>query len=240
MARRGHAFDIRASDLGPYTPDDPLTDRLLRSPLRGPFGEWARALGFLLMPRARQRRSKLLGRNEAFARVITEAKGCRTFLDATKIPERVALLRRLSGFELSVLHLVRDPRAVVHSMIRNQGADVEAAARSWSEVNRRSERAAALVPATRRLRLRYEDLCAAPAAALQVVTHFLGLEPFAAPPTGTVREDHVIGNRMRLAPIASITLDESWRQGLTPSVESVARRLTATTAARFGYAIGPG
>ena len=84
-----------------------------------------------------------------------------------------------------VIHLVRDSRAVVASLIRASrepwGRDwaprtPEAAAKRWLECVEAAERSGAVLGAARFLRVRYEALHAEPSRELARVLGFLGLE----------------------------------------------------------------
>jgi hypothetical protein len=77
----------------------------------------------------------------------------------------------------TVIEMVRDPRAVIASMKRFPwtGDDTALNARYWRDsVRRGGAILSTALSADRRLRVRYEDLVAEPAAALQTICDFLG------------------------------------------------------------------
>lgn len=81
------------------------------------------------------------------------------------------------------VHLVRDGRQVVRSLGESfsggfawAGDTVAARARLWASLVTRARRAGRALPHDRYLELRYEDLCAAPRAALGRVLAFAGLD----------------------------------------------------------------
>jgi hypothetical protein len=53
-------------------------------------------------------------------RAIRKVTGCSTIVDASKKPGHGFVLANMSGIDLSVLHLVRDPRGVAHSWMKAQ------------------------------------------------------------------------------------------------------------------------
>ncbi len=81
MKRRGFAFDIRQSDLEFDLGGAGVSNLMLRTAVRGPLFEMARNVGIAMVPRAHRELERLLRRNEAFIDVVTDLKGCKTFLD---------------------------------------------------------------------------------------------------------------------------------------------------------------
>src|SRR5688500_13393302 len=163
MKERGHEFDVWDSDLDFRAKGGGISDVILRAVQRGPILETARSIGVRVVPGARRELSRILSRIENLAEVVTGLKGSRIFLDSSKRPERAVFMRRIPSFDMRVLHLVRDGRAVTWSNMKNLGVGVEAAADSWVADNRAAEQARRYFPKDRWMTLRYEDLCADPA-----------------------------------------------------------------------------
>lgn len=124
-------------------------------------------------------------------------------VDASKDPYRLAWLARDRALDLRVVHLVRDPRGVVHSLTRRAGHPIVPAARraaAWRlenrivrEVTRRH------LPAAATKVVRYEDLARTPAEVVADLFAFLGLAPHdeAVADYPTVEVHAVAGNPMR-------------------------------------------
>ena len=178
-------------------------------------------------------------------------------VDSSKLAHRLKLVRRIDAFDVRVIHLVRDGRAVALTYMDEQtyadasdpalrrggrGAAASAgpqmpmsrAADKW----RRSLRSAEFVlgvPRSSWLRLTYEELCQTPGAVLQRVFEFLGVDPHGAAADFRSAEHHVVGNGMRLDNVSSIRLDERWKSALSAqdlrTFESVAGAMNR----RFGY-----
>lgn len=236
MAARGHHFDVvDAAALDFRAPHDPLADGMMRAGPRGPVLETVRRLGLDLLPGPRRVMAKIVQRNQDFIETVTALNGCRVFVDASKRPVRALHLRRLTGARVKVIHLVRDGRAVACSAMRNLGAAPEAGAVSWLRTNLACERARHQFAADDWMLLRYEDLCADPAAALAALQRFIGVAE--RPPAGDFHDgQHVIGNRMRLRHAGEIVADERWRQSLGAAERTVIERVLGSLNRGYGYA----
>jgi hypothetical protein len=235
MAERGHPFDIWDADLDFRAPGAVLSDVVLRAVQRGPVLETARATAFRVLPRARRDLSRVLARIKALAETVTSIKGGTTFLDSSKRPERAAFMRRFGDFDMRVIHLVRDGRAVSWSTMKNLEVDPQEATRSWLADNHGCEHARRFFPAGRWMTLRYEDLCADPLKTLEKVYGFIGVPAKNGVNDFRSVEQHIIGNRMRLSTTSEIRLDESWKQALTPEQMAYIDQRVAPLNRRYGY-----
>ena len=234
MGERGHEFDVWDSDLDFRARGGGLADVILRAVQRGPVLETARSIGVRAVPRARRELGRILSRIESLAEVVTGLRGSRVFLDSSKRPERAMFMRRIPSFDMRVIHLVRDGRAVSWSSMKNLGIGPEEAAASWVADNRASEQARRSFPKDRWMTLRHEDLCADPNGTLDRVYGFLGVPANGVHDFRSV-EQHIIGNRMRLSSIAEIRIDERWKTALTPEQMLAIERLVGPLTERYGY-----
>jgi hypothetical protein len=235
MARRGHPFDIWEADLDFRARGGGIADVLLRAVQRGPVLETARGVGLSVVPRARRELSRILSRIRALAETVTRLKGGSVFLDASKRPERATLMRRGSDMDLRVIHLVRDGRAVAWSTMKNLGVGPEEAAASWVRDNWASEEARRYFPAAHWMRLRHEDVCADPLGTLMKIHAFAGVTPKNGYHNFRGIEQHIIGNRMRLASTSEIRLDDRWKTALTPEQMAVIEATVRPLNRSYGY-----
>lgn len=235
MAERGHEFDVWDSDLDFRARGGGISDVILRAVQRGPVLEMARSVGVRVVPGARRELARILSRIEALAEVVTGIKGSRIFLDSSKRPERAVFMRRIPSFDMRVIHLVRDGRAVSWSNMKNLGLGPEAAADSWVADNRAAEQARRWFPKDRWMTLRHEDVCADPPGALSRIYSFVGLPPGDGVPDFRGVEHHVIGNRMRLSSTSEIRLDERWKTALTREQMAAIERRVAPLNRGYGY-----
>jgi len=235
MTQRGHPFDVWDADLDFRVPDGGIADVLLRAVQRGPVLETARDLGLQIVPRARRQRDRIVSRISSLAEIVLRIKGCDVFLDSSKRPERATLMQRSGLFDLRVIHLVRDGRAVSWSSMKHLKIGPEEAARSWLADNRGSEHARRYFPAGHWMSLRYEDLCADPDGTLRRIHAFAGIPSRNGFHNFRAVDHHIIGNEMRLSSTSEIRLDESWKRALTPEQMTTIDRLVAPLNRRYGY-----
>ena len=66
------------------------------------------------------------------------------------------------------------------------------------------------------MRAGYEDLCRDPSNTLSTIAAFLDVDPDIDLLGRLGTEHHVLGNQMRLEPVAEIRHDERWRRELGP------------------------
>lgn len=239
MAARGIPYDVRRNQAS-FSANGvgPVSHRLLAAEPRGPLMEAARGAALALIPGARRELDRRLRTNEALAEVITEMRGARAFVDASKRPGRLLHLRRIPSFDIRVIHLVRDGRAVARSTVRNLGITAEEGARSWTAAVQSSERVRGLFPAERWLTLRHEDLCRDPEATLDRALRFVGVAPEGRIPDFRSADHHIIGNRMRLSHTSEIRLDERWRTEMPAEEVRAVERIAGEALERYGYTRG--
>jgi hypothetical protein len=184
---------------------------------------------------------------DAMLRAIPTVTGHSVVVDSSKLPGYGTFLQQTRGLELSVVHLVRDPRAVLHSRLRTgarRGEALRPGPRTfglvWDIHN-------ATIELGRRpgkyLRLRYEDLVAHPQAAVDRIANLVAERPRALPFVSTDTVDlvpthSVAGNRARFQTGAvPIRLDDEWRSvALGGALDRrVASALTWPLRAHYGY-----
>jgi len=156
---------------------------------------------------------------ELFRRTLA-ARGRQVALDSSKSPGRARLLARSQLFDLTIIHLVRDSRAIAHSNLRKHsrtsGRDrdryqITASARGWLKLNMRIRRLFEHAPGVRYVTLRYEDLTTDPARTLRALLLSLGL-PWDETLLNFRQHIHhnIEGNRMRLGSQSTIRSDDEY------------------------------
>lgn len=180
---------------------------------------------------------------------ILEVSESSVVVDSSKDPSYAYLLCAQPALDVSVVHLVRDSRAVAYSWTRERVRPeihwkVEymrrrpplLTARRWMQYNALLEALAVRVP--RYLRVRYEDLAADPRSTVATIAALVGTGP---PPPDEDAPDEgapvhsVSGNPLRFEAARPVRADLAWQKEM-PAGDR--RRVTAVTApllARYGY-----
>jgi hypothetical protein len=184
----------------------------------------------------------LLGRTY---REFAAASGARVVVDGSKQPAD-AYVAAMSGADVYVVHLVRDPRGVAYSLTRRAAnpagmharESVKAAA-LWTGRNLAAWAIRRAVTPDRMFVLRYEELMADPTAALLRIGAFVG-EAVAPPPIEngeiTLPTAHTATNQGRSqAQTTVLTPDRSWVTALGAGDFVITTALTSPMRWRFGY-----
>ena len=179
-------------------------------------------------------------------RDVTAAAGAGTVIDSSNWPWFGRLLGDAFD-DVAYVHLVRDPRAAVHSRLRKgrtrklagrsaarQLVSIARDARRWVAWNADAASLAARAPLST---VRYEDLVADPAPTLARVTSELGLPAPAVDGRRVERaRQHVVwGNRRARAGAVELVLDDAWRRDASPVERAVVSALTVTGRRRHRY-----
>lgn len=176
---------------------------------------------------------------EAFADLTEEATDRRPgwLIDSSKDPYRLSWLIRSGRFDMTVLHMVRDPRGFVHSERKNVGEIdglglLRLAARksmAWRLHHMLVRRSAALLAPGRYQLIRYEDLASEPGRVVAEVQARLGCSPDpSVVDTFRDRRFHAVGGNPMRHQAGGITLDERWRTELAPFAQRMTKLLTGT------------
>jgi hypothetical protein len=170
----------------------------------------------------------------SLATAILQRTGKSVFVDTSRDHQRPKYLAGHPLLDVRVIHLIRDPRGNVASIMKHTGADVATAARQWRHYNVEADRVKRYVPPDAWMTLRYEDLCADPDGVLERIAAFVGAGAGPAPtgPRGVDR--HIIGNSMRLKGPGEIREDRSWETRLNQGDLALISRLAGPTSRRLG------
>lgn len=176
-------------------------------------------------------------RNLCFAQSILAVSGTTSLLDASKHPERIVHFMRIREFDLSVVHLIRDPRGWCNSRKRT-GKNVAMTAPKWLKRNQYIERLTSALPSQKHIMVRYEDFCRNPQAIMDRIFHLASLPSAAVPEDLRGVSHHLLGNRMRNRGDARIQADTTWQEQLNKTEIASIERATASLAMRYGYDFG--
>lgn len=183
--------------------------------------------------------------NASLFRAALAAGGKQIALDSSKTIGRAAMLARSGLFDLTVIHLVRDSRAIAYSNRRKQSrapADQQGAyrlvpsVRGWRKLNLRIRRIFRDHAGVRYVLVRYEDLTADPVTELRRVLGAVGL-PWEESILRYREHTHhnIEGNRMRMATDSAIRADNEYLRALPPADWWSATLLSWRGLRAFGY-----
>lgn len=236
MERRGYIFDAEHWNTAFRVSENRVLQRVAVRSLASSTADRFRDRIIHKVPGWGKHLEEIGARNAALAASVAAVTGASVFIDASKDPARVRLLREYAKIEPYVIHLVRDAPAFVTSFIRKDASKVGAAIRWWNRTAWQMEGLKQSIPAQRWLFVRYEDLCAKPEIEMTRILQFLGVAAGAPVLDFRQKSHHIIGNKMRLADSSQIRLDTAWRDQL--SENQIHQIMAGTLKYRkvFGYA----
>ena len=250
MAHRGMSFTVTDAGTNYGSGTSRYTRRLLKPLYRRPFLEAIRDAALRLSPSWRRRLPELHARNAALVETICDITGARIVVDSSKIALRLKYLFD-GGLDIKVVRLIRDGRAVALTYMNPgkyagrmtdgsngsfaQVMPMKEAAYRWRRSNEEAECLLTELDPAQWTELRYEEYCADPTATMNRVFEALELDPSEATRDFRSVEHHVVGNMMRLDTTSAVSLDERWRDVLTPEDINVFDRVAGDLNRRYGY-----
>ena len=151
------------------------------------------------------------------ARSAVEISGKKVFVDTQKDSIRIKFLSDMEQLDLKVIHLVRDVRGSVASIMKHSRRDdIAWATRWWYRANMNAERSRRYVSPYQWIRLTYDELCADPQGTMDRICDFVGVKRASVQKDFYEGEHHILGNRMRLNGVNGVVeRDVSWKERLT-------------------------
>lgn len=179
--------------------------------------------------------------------------GVSTLIDSSKMPGRGMALAMSPGIDLRVVHLIRDGRAVAHSMTRHMGVNVAKGrqkeivsrpayrtALRWRLYNHFTEQLGHMVGSARYVQVRYEDLVSDPATQLSRIGRCVELDYggitdriAAGEPISPVHQ--MAGSRIRMNDSLVLTGDTRWETEISPQNRARVIRTAGGQLRRYGY-----
>jgi len=149
--------------------------------------------------------------NLAFFKAVSDVSGKAIVVDSSKLPRRLSHLIRVDEFKVYPIHVIRDPKGHVASVMRKRG--LWKSIFRYELVHEQIRRTLASVPHTV---VRYEELVLSPEATLRRALAPLGLEFEARQLAWAEQIKHTVaGNHLRFQTKSELCLDESWRHRLS-------------------------
>ncbi len=169
---------------------------------------------------------------------VARVTGSRYVLDSSKSPLRLRSLIHEAPERIKLVNLFRDPRGVVYSKSK-RGIAIRKAARHWQQKTKQMLHYSHALPPQNVLQVHYESLCLNTETEIRRICDFLDLS---FEPTTLKRNidnvHHLGGSPSKHAGTETpISLDESYKENLTPAQVSTILRITGKEAAASGYII---
>ena len=150
--------------------------------------------------------------NVILFKAIAAVSGKNFIVDSSKIPRRLKQLMQFPELDVYPVHLVRDPKGQITSVMRKHGGFLKNIVR-YEVVQEQIHRKLKSVPHSV---VRYEDLVRDPERSLNSVLEPLGLSFDPRQLSWAEAEKHIVaGNHMRYETKSKLVLDERWREHLT-------------------------
>jgi hypothetical protein len=150
--------------------------------------------------------------NVILFKAIAAVSGKNFIVDSSKMPRRLNHLMQFPELEIYPVHLVRDPKGQIASVMRKHGGFLKNILR-YELVQEQIRRRLKSVPHSV---VRYEDLVRDPERTLNGILHPLGLSFDRRQLSWAEADKHIVaGNHMRRETTSSLVLDERWRERLT-------------------------
>lgn len=240
-------------------PSNAFVNRFLNFEHRGIFLECLRDTALRLFPHWRESQGRIMARCYDLASAVLTESGARIFVDSSKLRHRLKFLLLIPEFNIKVIHLVRDGRAVALTYMRQdefadskepslrrggRGMEGQAtaadlpmkkAADEWRRCLQSAEHVLAGLEKSRWIQVRYEELCKDPEGALRRIHVFLGTNYAHTLARFRAVDNHIIGNGMRLDTSLEIRLDERWRENLTDQDLRIFNNVAGEMNRRYGY-----
>ncbi len=156
-------------------------------------------------------------------------------VDSSKVPVQLLALRNVEDVSLKVIHLVRHPAACALSSRSYHGHTPRFSAVAWRANYRDSLESTRGFSPEQVLRIRYEDLCADVPKVLSSACAFIGVPYQETMLHDTHREEHIVGNPMRLARIGGIRENTKWKTELSARDIHAVMRVVRKEAKQLGY-----
>jgi hypothetical protein len=258
MASRGYPdFDITRAGTNVFHVEGRLLRRVLAPIYRGGLFERIRDGALAVSPGWRRHFHACNARNKALIESLQEVTRASVVIDSSKNALRLKFLLKDPDLDLRVIRVLRDGRGVALTYMdgwtfadssdpemRGGGTGVEVdpvrrsmavAADGWKRSNESCDALIATLPKDRWIEVRYEELCADPAATLRRLAAFLDLDPIRVILDFRAKAQHVIGNGMRMDSTSEIRLDERWRSHLNEDDLRTFDEIAGTLNRKYGY-----
>jgi hypothetical protein len=250
-------FDITDAGTSIFEVRSPYARRILAPLYREAAMEFVRDTLLAASPAWRSHLAKTQERNLALVESLLAITSAKVVVDSSKVALRLKYLLKNPGLDIRVIRVIRDGRAVsltymddwnfadsADASLRGGGSghrrapvrrSMAEAANEWKRSNEAADILISTLPRDRWTEVRYEELCKNPDATLARLVGFLGLDAKSIVLDFRSRDQHIIGNGMRLDTTSQITVDERWKGHLSAEDLRVFDVIAGSLNRQYGY-----
>jgi len=229
MEKRGVPFSVEHMDLMLTLSVSPFWNEFLtgRLPyLQSTGAEGLRDAIVDLVPAVRRKKEAVYRRNEAFVDTLFEMTGASVYVDANKDPYRMRFFQK--RFSVGAIYLFKNGIAGVHSYMKRRSKtrelEFESICHRWFKEQLTICRSLSCLPPEEVVQLPYSELCSDVHGTLAKLFRMIGVRDEAVLHPDQVPH-HIVGNAMRLRPIAEIVDKQTWQTDMTAAEIAVYRRI---------------
>lgn len=160
----------------------------------------------------------------------------RIVCDSSHRDTQAKLLSYRLGDRLKIIHLVRDGRGVVNSVIKRTGCTVQKASKAWKRYNRVSGIFHRNFLPKNILKVKYEDICTSPEVEVKRICDFTEV-PFSSEALQQKMDWHFVGGSagLKRKRYKKVILDESWKKELSPQDLKIFNKIAGKLNQKYGY-----
>lgn len=192
----------------------------------------------------------------ALYRSIGKTSGANVVIDSSKFAQDAAITRLVPGIDAYFVHIVRDPRAVAYSNLRDKTSQpdpkepVEMAkwsprqsATRWTRFHMTASAVRARHDSAKTMLLRYEDLIRSPRATIETIAAMVEepVEGLRMPDASSIelRGNHTVwGNPARFKRgTVALRVDDEWERELSVKDRRLVTALTFPLMKHYGYSL---
>ncbi len=234
-AENGVDFSVHNFDTV-FSSHNPAISKVIRATVRGRWFEVMRAGLLSLVPESISRLDYVAHRNMVLGQTVCQIQDGDVFVDGSKDSVRLMHMIRSGLWDVYVIYLQREGRAVINSYRKHDGFNIGQAIRYWKHAVRELRRMRARLDDSRVFDLHYETLCRDPEQTMTAIWSWLGLENQPLQELGSIAvKSHILGNKMRLRNASEIRYDDTWKSAFSPADLALFDRHAGDLNRKLGY-----
>lgn len=219
-----------------FSSRNPVVNKVVKATVRGRWFEAVRAGALSVVPERVARLDYVAHRNFVLSQAVCEIQGGDIFVDGSKDPARLMHMIRSGLWDVYVIYLQREGRAVSNSYRKHDGFSFSHAINYWRHAVHELRRMRTRLADDRVFDLRYEDLCREPELTMTGIWSWLGVDDQPLQDLGSIAaKSHILGNRMRLRNASEIRYDDTWKSALSPADLALFERRAGDLNRTLGY-----